>query len=171
MFWVSNSLLTDWIQLPEVQPEHLMVARQIKHMLTGHLNAEVNCCPPFPGKERHLLRAQLARITHASEICPKGLYEIDEETQEVKMAEEFTMPSTEELNNMENWGHQHPIILKVGRCSHVAPAHMTDEEKEEYLGKLGEEDKVEERFRALNEDVPIKGLETAWINKICGDTQ
>jgi len=44
------------------------------------LNAEIDSCPPFPGKERHLLRATVARITHATEICPKGLYEIDEET-------------------------------------------------------------------------------------------
>jgi hypothetical protein len=40
------------------------------------------------------LREQLARITHANEICPKGMYEIDEETNEVKLAEEFEVPST-----------------------------------------------------------------------------
>jgi|TARA_B110001450_G_C17585557_1_gene466800 hypothetical protein len=34
---------------------------------------------------------------------------------------------------------------------------------------MAEEDKTEERFKALNEDVPIKGLETAWIVKVCGD--
>jgi radial spoke head protein 4A len=44
------------------------------------LNAEIDSCPPFIGKERHLLRATVARITHATTICPKGLYEIDEET-------------------------------------------------------------------------------------------
>lgn len=148
-----------------------MVAREIKHTLSGNLNAQINCCPPFPGKERHLLRAQLARISHATEMCPKGLYEIDEETQEVKLAEEFAIPGTEELKSLEAWGHKHPIILKAGRCSHIAPVGMGEEEREEYLGKLAEEDKVEERYRALNEDTPIPGLETAWISKLCGDTQ
>jgi radial spoke head protein 4A len=57
-----------------------MISRLLKHVFTGNLNATIDSCPPFPGKERHLLRAQLARIQHASEICPKGLFEIDEET-------------------------------------------------------------------------------------------
>lgn len=48
---------------------------------------------------------------------------------------------------------------------------MSEEEKEEYMGKLAEEDKIEERYRALNEDNAYPGLEVAWISKICGDTQ
>jgi len=79
VFWVTNDLFKDWVQLPESQPEHLMIAREIKHVLTGNLNAKIDSCPPYPGKERHLLREQLARITHSTEICPKGLYEFDEE--------------------------------------------------------------------------------------------
>jgi len=34
----------------------------IKKLLTGDLNGEINSFPPFPGKERNLLRALLARI-------------------------------------------------------------------------------------------------------------
>lgn len=165
--------MQDWVQLPESRPEHLMIAREIKVVLTGNLNAKVDSCPPFPGKERHLLREQIARITHGTEICPKGIYEIDEETNEVKLAEEFTMPSTTELNSLEAWGHTHPILLKAGRCSHIAPAHMGEEEKEEYMAKLEEEDKKEERYRALNEDTPYpsNGLEVAWLTRVCGDSQ
>lgn len=171
MYWVTDNLLLDWIQLPDVQPEHLIVSRMIKHVFTGNLNAQIDSCPPFPGKERHLLRAQLARITHATEICPKGIYEIDEESQEVKMAEEAPALGVEELKNLETWGHFHPIILKVGRCSHIPPVGMDDEAKEEYLAKLAEEDKVEERFKAINEDAPIPSLETSWISRVCGDNQ
>ena len=69
--------------------------------LTGNLNANIDSCPPFPGKERHFLRAQIARIQHATEICPKGLFEIDEETNEQKYSEEFGMPGTEELKNVD----------------------------------------------------------------------
>jgi len=46
------------------------------------LNAQLDSNPPFPGKERHYLRAQLARIQHATEIIPKGLFEIDDESGE-----------------------------------------------------------------------------------------
>jgi hypothetical protein len=57
VYWVTDNLLNDWIQLPDVQPEHIIVSRMLKYVFTGNLNATINSCPPFPGKERHLLRA------------------------------------------------------------------------------------------------------------------
>jgi hypothetical protein len=39
----------------------------------------VKAYPAFPGKEKHLLKAQLARITHATKISPKGLYKANDE--------------------------------------------------------------------------------------------
>ena len=171
VYWVTDNLLSDWIQLPDVCPEHIIVARMIKHVLVGDLNATIDSNPPFPGKERHFLRAQLARIFCATAIIPKGLYEIDEETQEMKFAEEFTMPGTEELKSTEAWGNLYPIILKAGRTTHIEPEGMADEEKEEYMAKLADEDKAEERFRGINEHVPMPGLETAWSSKVCGDVQ
>ena len=91
----------------------------------------------------------MARITHATELCPKGVYEIDEETSEMKLAEEGPSLSTESLKSLETWGHLNPVILMAGRCTHIAPQGMTDEEKDEYMAKVGEEDKVEERFRMI----------------------
>jgi len=96
-----------------------------------------------------LLRAQLARITHATELCPKGVIEIDEETQEEKVPEEEPSFNTETLKSLETWGHRYQNILNAGRCSHMAPLGMTDEEKDEYMAKVAEEDKVEERFRMI----------------------
>ena len=86
------------------------------------------------------------------------------------MAEEPPAFGFDELKTLENWGHQHPIILKVGRCSHIAPTGMSEEEKDEYTAKIAEEDKVEERFKTIQEDVAVNSLDTAWINKGCGDT-
>lgn len=80
VYWVTDNLLEDWIQLPDTTPAHVNGARLIKHILTGNLNASLDTNPPFPGKERHFLRAQIARITHATTIIPKGLLELDEET-------------------------------------------------------------------------------------------
>jgi radial spoke head protein 4/6 len=57
VYWVTDNPLHDWIQLPDAKPEHIVAARQICHMFTGDLNATFHSNPPFPGKERHLLRA------------------------------------------------------------------------------------------------------------------
>jgi hypothetical protein len=57
VYWVTDNLLQDWIQLPEATPEHIQIARLLRHNFTGNLNASIDSCPPFPGKERHLLRA------------------------------------------------------------------------------------------------------------------
>lgn len=68
------------------------------------------------------------------------------------------------------WGHKHPNLLKAGRCSHIAPEGLNEEGVDAYMEKIAEEDKVEERYRAVQEDTPYPGLETAWLSKIVGDT-
>lgn len=174
VYWVTHDLLSDWIQLPDCRPEHVVGARMIKHCLTGDLNATIDSNPPYPGKERHFVRAQLARIFHATAIVPKGLFEMDEETNEMKFAEEFAMPGTDELKSFEVWGNLHPVLLKAGRCTHIEPLGMEEEEKAAHMEKLEAEDKTEERFRGLNEHNPMPGAPEGavpWISKVCGDTQ
>lgn len=75
-------------------------------------------------------------------IVPKGIYEIDEESNVEKYAEEFTVPSTDELKSTETWGHRHPNILKSGRCSHYVSMSVPEEEREEQLATLAEKDPV-----------------------------
>ena len=96
---------------------------------------------------------------------------MDEDSGEQKYAEESPPTSTDDLKTLENWSHAYPIVLKVGRCSHTEPEGMEDDAKQEYMDKLAEEDKVEERFKAINEDITVPGLEAAWQSKVCGDTQ
>ena len=155
MYWVTDNLLEDWIQLPDTKPAHINAARYIKHIFTGNLNATLDTNPPFPGKERHFLRAQIARITHGTVIVPKGLLEIDEESQREKYADEFTVPGTEELKSLEAWGHHHPLLLKAGRITLQEPEGINEDEKEEYMAKLADEDPTVDRYRALNEDAPL----------------
>ena len=107
VFWVTDNLLNDWIQLPDCTPQQIKCARQIKHIFTGNLNADVDTNPAFDGKERHLLRATLARIFHATAIVPKGLFVLDEETNEVKFSEEFVFPKTDELRDVKSWSNVH----------------------------------------------------------------
>ena len=167
---MTDNLLHDWIQLPDCRPEHIICARMIKHVLTGDLNTTIDSNPPFPGKERHFLRAQLARIFAATAIIPKGLFEIDEETQEMKFAEEFVVPGTDELKSLEVWANLHPVVLKCGRTTHLIPEGKTEEDED--VAKMIENDKTEERFRALNEHVGCFGPESAaWSSKVAGDLQ
>jgi radial spoke head protein 4A len=64
----------DWCELPLVTPEQVVCARQIKHICSGDLDALLPTYPVFPGREKHYLKAQLVRITHANLIVPKGMY-------------------------------------------------------------------------------------------------
>jgi len=169
VFWVTHNLMNDWIQLPECQPEHIIAAKMIVRTMTGNLNAAVDSCPPFCGKERHLLRAQLARIHHSTQLCPKGLFEMDDETLQQKYAEDFTVPATDDLKALEAWGHEPQLILNAGRCTHSEPVGMEDEAKEEYMAKLNDSDKTEERFKTIAEDSVVKG-QAAWLSKVAGDS-
>ena len=74
MYWATDNILDDSVQLPDVHPQHIISSRLIKQVLTGDLNGTINSNPPFPGKERHFLRALIARISHACTIVPAGLY-------------------------------------------------------------------------------------------------
>jgi radial spoke head protein 4A len=56
--------------LPDASPAQIVAARKIKHVFTGDLNATFDSNPTFKGRERHLLRATLARIFHATAIFP-----------------------------------------------------------------------------------------------------
>lgn len=177
VYWVNENLLDDWIQLPDVTPAHIKAARMIKHICTGNLNASIDSNPPFPGKERHFLRAQIARITHATTIMPKGLMDMDEESGKEKYNEEFNIPGTEELKTLEVWAHQHPVILKAGRITHAFEPDTPQEAIDEKMPALNESDPSCDRFRALNDDAPVTGLpaglETgfAWTSKVVGDPQ
>ena len=139
VFWVTDNLLNDWIQLPDCKPEHIVMARMFKHVFSGDLNATVECNPSFKGKERHLLRATLARIFSATCIVPKGLYEIVEEEDkapEMKFAEEAPDMGTEALRSLEQWSNLYPIILQNGRTSHKKPEGMDEEAWAEQLAGL-----------------------------------
>ncbi len=47
----------------------------------------------FHGKEKHLLKCVIARITHSCELAPKGLYKTNEENATViEYEEEFKVP-------------------------------------------------------------------------------
>ena len=84
-----------WTKLPNVTPEQVVVARQIRRFFTGDLDAAVGGHPPFPGTERNYLRAQIARISAASTLSPSGYYVAgeDEEQFNINVNEEVRLAS------------------------------------------------------------------------------
>ena len=175
VFWVTNNLLNDWIQLPDCRPQDIRQARLIKHVFSGDLNAEVDTNPNFVGKERHFLRATLARIFHGTAIVPKGMLNPpDEENPEVKFAEEWAFPKTEELKDLANWGNTYPVLLKAGRTKHLPPEGVPEEELQGAIDDLEAKDPTVERFRAISEHAPFgtgEGAQPSWISKVVGDQQ
>lgn len=63
VYYVCNEAGDPWVQLPDITPKHIRVARQIYKSFTGNLDAELLTYPEFPGTERNYLRAQIARIS------------------------------------------------------------------------------------------------------------
>lgn len=85
-YFVSNHIGEKWVELPAVSPKHIVKARQIRKFFTGDLEADIHSYPKYPGKEKHLLRAQIARITHTTYISPVGYHMIgfgDDEEEEM----------------------------------------------------------------------------------------
>jgi radial spoke head protein 4A len=53
----------------------------VKRLFTGEVEAEVITNPHFTGKEKDLLRAQIARITQTIDIVPNGYFRIQEDSE------------------------------------------------------------------------------------------
>ena len=86
VYWVTHDLLGEWQKLPDAQSKDIVAARNIRKMLTGNLDAPVNSYPFFAGKERALLRAQIARITASTVLAPQGVFEPKEDNSKIKVS-------------------------------------------------------------------------------------
>lgn len=116
-------------KLPDITPEQIKTARQIKKFLTGDLKAEVSAFPPFPGVEANFLRAQIARIASTTVICPGGYFAVGEDEVSLEKEEEFTPMESVEMMQPENWCHRYPHIKPQGRCVFWAPPPPEDDEE------------------------------------------
>ena len=82
---------------------------------------------------------------------------MDEESGLVKIVEELTFPPPEELKNEDAWGNIHPYILKSGRIDHIPPPDMEEDQIEDWKAAQAEKEKVEDRFRSINEHEGLDG--------------
>ena len=127
-YFVTNSPFSAWKRLPDLAPSHIETARKIKVLFSGDLERDIICNPFFFGKEKHLLRAQIARISHSTALVPTGSYKLNEESE--REIDEFVpeedskvdpLPSTNQAKSMNAWVHFNASILNNCRTMHLDP--------------------------------------------------
>jgi len=165
-YYVTNDLCNRWDALPDTKPEYIKGARKIKKMFTGKLNAQVVSHPSFQGREKVLLRAQIARINADTAICVKGSMSCDDDGTVVQ-DQEFVFPSFSQLLNKDAWIHREPHILRCGRTTHMeAPDENSEDVDQLEIRKLmlaeQEADPQRETLRSIVGD----GLEWS-VKKVC----
>jgi len=158
VYYVCNDAGLSWHRLPPVTPQQIYVARQIRKIVTGNLDAPVISYPPFPGDEMNYLRAQIARISCSTHISPQGYYIFEEDDEE----EEEGVGRTSFIPNMEFegipvsdlcdpslafWVHHNQFVLPQGRTTWFNPNEPRFDEEE------GEEEEDEEEEREEPDEV------------------
>lgn len=147
-FWVTSDLLQGWVELPLIKPKHILQARQIKYLFTGDLEAVVDTQPEFEGQEKHLLKAQIIRITHCTVLAPADQYKKNDENEKLielndeslTEAGEFPAPGFDQIQLPETWVHLHPNILSTGRVANYRPPGVDEEAFAEQEEKLNAEE-------------------------------
>ncbi|KAH0615889.1 hypothetical protein JD844_026492 [Phrynosoma platyrhinos] len=162
-YFVCNEPGKPWVRLPQVTPAQIVNARKIKKFFTGKLDAPVVSYPPFPGTETNYLRAQIARISAATQISPLGFYQFGEEEGDEEEEGGAGRDTYEEnpdfepisvlemVESLANWVHHIQNILMQGRCTWVNPLQKSEEEEEEDE----EEEKPEEQEETQEVGPPL----------------
>ena len=73
-YWVANCPMGPWTALEDLTPQDLGAARTIKTHFTGDLERDIITNPFYFRKEKHFLRAQIARITMTTTLVPAQIY-------------------------------------------------------------------------------------------------
>lgn len=181
-YWVCNNVGEPWVRLPNITPAQIVAARSINKYVTGSLDSPVKSHPPFPGKERHYLRAQIGRIAAATTVSPRGYYTNEEEEDENNEEEVTLTPDPEyggqppsALLDMNSWVHHHEYILPQGRCSYYRmPSTRQNEEEEEDYEEEEENEEEEEiaesgpkLLTGIAEDAAFSNGGPAWCVRVC----
>lgn len=138
IYFVCNEPGKPWVKLPPVTPAQIVCARKIKKFFTGRLDAPVVSFPPFPGNEANYLRAQIARISAGTHVCPIGFYQFEEKEDvdeeggggrdTCEENPDFQPLSVAEMvESLSTWVHYVPSILKqVGpHIDHTDLRHLS----------------------------------------------
>ncbi|KAG5684156.1 hypothetical protein PVAND_013397 [Polypedilum vanderplanki] len=165
VYYVCNNLSDEiWIELPSATPHQINVARRIRNILTGNLDASISSYPSFPGTERNYLRAIIARISAGTHVAPENFYRVGRETlsesveefegenedegnndKPIKVNDSYIPLSIEKLLKLDYWQHIKPEILKQGRVSYfdgqiLAKYHNSINDEDEDDGSMDDDE-------------------------------
>ena len=189
VYYVCSEAGAEWVRLPHATPKHIVVARQIRKLMTGDLSTEIHSYPPFNGTEAEYLRAQIAQISSDCIISPQGFYTFDEEDEEeederseyIKDAE-FEGVTRDKLIDAEGegpdgWCHHFQHILPQGRCKWVntaiKPKRAGDDEDEDEEEEEEDDEEVQPEtgpslLSSIMQDPPVDAnpASPAWSAKL-----
>lgn len=173
VYWATNSPLEAWVQLPDLTPSDLQAAREVKVFFSGDLEKKIITNPFFFKREKHFLRAQIARISFGTAIVPKGMYrtveENDKEIEDNNPAEgAIQIPSTLSMGKLDMWVHHTQNILKCNRVTHIDQSE--GDETGEVMKRIEAADPYEKRLKSVILDSKVKGGLPAWTVKQCGES-
>jgi len=170
LYWVSAGGAAPWIQLPAARASHIVAARSIKRLMTGDLASPVDSAPLFPGKERHFLRAQIARISSTCTLAVKDMYSADED--KIALTPGFEFPDAETIVAPDAWCHIGPFLYLNGKSTRPNVSDLENRQEDPLPKELLEQLKREEDE---TEHTPLEGLEgdlestPCFSVKTCGD--
>ena len=135
-YWVCKAAGEEWTELPIVTSATILAAQKVKKMFTGNLDEPVVTFPPFPGDEKDLLRAQIARISAATIVVPAGYFAASDEDgvtdhDLVDPGEDFEAPQIDALRELEGWQHYDLEINSWGRSLALPEKEGEEEEPDE----------------------------------------
>lgn len=178
-------------------PAHVAGARYIYKLFTGDLDAPVEAHPPFPGVERHYLRAQIARISATCTVCPKdvftteGAVEEDEEDDngnvipkpfEVAPYEEIPPLNPQEAPDSEDpegiapikgwfYGYKNDELLDVSNWVHIAPSLLADGRATKFISEEEPaQDDEEEDDTEPEEGIPNRERINPFLSTLSHDS-
>jgi radial spoke head protein 4A len=164
-YWVCAYAGAEWTRLPRVTPHQVVAARQIKRFFTGDLAAPVSGHPPFPGQEASFVRAQIARITAETAVCPAGhLRRVeDEDSRDVEPTPDDEY-AAEDASTAEGWVH---VALPINRIGRTAP-NPKDEDAEEGAEEEEEEGLLTDPLKPIADDAPPDSEDALpWTVRVC----
>jgi len=186
-YWVSKGGSSPWIRLPAARASHIVAARRMQKLLTGDLASPVLSSPWFPGEERHLLRAQIARITSSTVLAVSGWYQTDDESEQknkLKLSDDplGSFPGQDELGTQAGWVHATPYLLQTGRSvwpdleaiGAADPPVLSEKELADLDAEKNEKDPEKDPLQGITEDLSERAPDDAegsiaWQIKIHGD--
>ncbi|VDL57296.1 unnamed protein product [Hymenolepis diminuta] len=167
-------------------------SRNIRLYFTGNLATGFKTNSQFSVNERHLLRAQIARISASTHISPTDFYQLDDDGKLIENPDyEPSFPLDESEISLDDWVHHTEFILSQGNTGYRnvyyyqiyiqvmnLPFRLAEKlskpdsaaEGDENLENDEEEDESEAApplLRPISEDDDLDDGTSAWSAHLC----